>query len=89
MADLQRIGLVRVRVIPVGAGAADWNLERVEPIGVGLDRIHGTAILLRRNRETMPVDGRFEIEPIGERDRDSLSLAQFDHRTRVLSVVPP
>jgi hypothetical protein len=89
VADLQRGGLVRMRVIPVRACAAHRDVKGVEPAGPRRNRIHGAAVLVRRNREPVPMDGRFEPKAIGKIDRDPLSLPQFDHRPGKVAVVAP
>src|SRR6185437_9411489 len=45
------------------------------------------AVLVRRNRQAMPMDRRVPIELVVERDANVLALAQLDERTRTLAVV--
>ena len=89
MSDLLRDRLVRVRVIPVCARAPQRHVEGIEAIVPGRYRVHWAAILVRRHREAMPMDGRFKFQSIGEVDLDVLPFAQFDYRPRGLVGVSP
>jgi hypothetical protein len=87
--DLARGLLVRMRVIPVRAGGSLGQMVFVDPARSGWHRIHRIAVLVRRHRQSMPMDRRLLREMVVEPDRDALVFGEFDQRSRRRVVVQP
>ena len=79
---------VRMRVIPIGAGAVGRQVECIDALGARCDRVHRIAVLVGRHRHAMPVDGAFLARNgVVEVDLDAVALESLDQRTGARTVV--
>jgi hypothetical protein len=78
---------VRMRVVPIRAGAALGEIEDVVAACAGGDRVRGIAVLIGGDVEAVPVDRRRLWELVREVDDDVIAFGRDERRAGDRAVV--
>ena len=79
---------MRMRMIPIGAGASLRQREFVDALGPRRHGVHRIAVLIRRYGQTVPMHGGFlALELIGEMNADAVALKNLDQRAGAQAVI--
>ena len=80
---------MRMRVIPVGAGAAQRQGELIRAARTRRDGVHGAAVLVRRHGQAVPVHRRLLRQAVLQPDADRVTLERLDQGSGDQPVVGP